>query len=112
MDVIQAHQAGHLNVVAQMGTSLTEPQLRLLTPRLTGRVVLALDADSAGQNATMRSLEVARQTLQADYNGRLSLDIRVLQLPGRRGPGRPHPRGCRHVGPAGRGSHSGRGLRH
>ncbi len=82
MDVLQAHQAGHMNVVAQMGTSLTEPQLRLLTPRLTARVVLALDSDSAGQNATMRSLEVARQTLQADYSGRLSLDIRVLQMPG------------------------------
>ncbi|MDD9954605.1 MAG: DNA primase [Anaerolineaceae bacterium] len=86
MDVIQAHQAGHMNVVAQMGTSLTEPQLRLLTPRLTGRVVLALDADSAGQNATMRSLEVARQTLEADYSGRLSLDIRVLQLPDAKDP--------------------------
>ncbi|MCE2489974.1 MAG: DNA primase [Anaerolineae bacterium] len=86
MDVIQAHQAGHLNVVAQMGTSLTESQLRLLTPRLASKVVLALDADRAGQNATMRSLEVARETLQADYSGRLSLDIRVLQLPGAKDP--------------------------
>ncbi len=86
MDVIQAHQAGHLNVVAQMGTSLTESQLRLLTPRLASKVVLALDADSAGQNATMRSLEVARETLQADFSGRLSLDIRVLQLPGAKDP--------------------------
>ena len=86
MDVIQAHQAGHMNVVAQMGTSLTESQLRLLTPRLAQTVVLALDADSAGQNATMRSLEVARQTLQADYSGRLALDIRVLQLPGSKDP--------------------------
>ncbi|MCY4526135.1 MAG: hypothetical protein OXB89_05960, partial [Anaerolineaceae bacterium] len=48
--------------------------------------VLALDADSAGQNATMRSLEVARETLQEDYSGRLSLDIRVLQLPGAKDP--------------------------
>lgn len=86
MDVIQAHQAGHLNVVAQMGTSLTEGQLRLLAPRLASRVVLALDADSAGQNATMRSLEVARQTLQEDYSGRLSLDVRVLQLPDAKDP--------------------------
>ena len=81
MDVLQAQQAGHMNVVAQMGTSLTEAQLRLLTPRLAQRVVLALDADSAGQNATMRSLEVARQTMQADYSGRLALDMRVLELP-------------------------------
>ncbi len=86
MDVIQAHQAGHMNVVAQMGTSLTESQLRLLTPRLAQKVVLALDADSAGQNATMRSLEVARQTLQADYSGRLALDVRVLQLPDSKDP--------------------------
>lgn len=86
MDVIQAHQAGHMNVVAQMGTSLTESQLRLLTPRLAQKVVLALDADSAGQNATMGSLEVARQTLQHDYSGRLALDIRVLQLPGSQDP--------------------------
>ena len=88
MDVIQAHQAGHMNVVAQMGTSLTEPQLRLLTPRLTGRVVLALDADSAGQNATMRSLlEVARQTTSGriinsvakECSPMSALDIRILQ---------------------------------
>lgn len=86
MDVLQAHQAGHRNVVAQMGTSFSEHQLRLLSPRLAQKVVLALDADSAGQNATMRSLEVARQVLQADYGGRLALDMRVLQLPDARDP--------------------------
>ena len=48
MDVIQAHQAGYLNVVAQMGTAMTEPQIRLVAPRYAKRIVLALDADEAG----------------------------------------------------------------
>lgn len=85
MDAIQAHQAGFKNVVAQMGTAMTETQLRLLT-RSAKRIVLALDSDAAGQNATRRSLETARTTLQADFGGRLSVDIRVLQIPGAKDP--------------------------
>ncbi|NJR12546.1 toprim domain-containing protein [bacterium] len=80
MDAIQAHQAGYTNVVAQMGTALTEAQLGLLVPRNTQKIILALDADQAGQNATRRSLEVARQTLKADYAGRLTADIRILHI--------------------------------
>ncbi len=57
MDVIQAHQAGYTNVVAQMGTALTEPQLRLLA-RYATRLILALDPDTAGQMATQRGREV------------------------------------------------------
>jgi DNA primase len=86
MDAIQAHQAGYTNVVAQMGTALTEAQLRLIAPRLAKKIILALDSDAAGQNATRRSLEVARQTLQADYSGRLAVDIRILQIPGAKDP--------------------------
>ena len=86
MDAIQAHQAGFLNVVAQMGTSMTEPQLRMLAPRWAKKIILALDADAAGQNATMRSLEVARAALQADYTGKLAVDIRILQIPGAKDP--------------------------
>jgi len=85
MDAIQAHQAGFKNVVAQMGTAMTETQLRLLT-RSAKRIVLALDSDAAGQNATRRSLETARTTLQADFSGKLSLDIRVLQIPDAKDP--------------------------
>ncbi len=81
MDAIQAHQAGYANVVAQMGTALTQTQLRLVVPRYAKRIILALDADVAGQSATRRSLEVARDTLQADYSGRLSVEIRILQIP-------------------------------
>ncbi len=86
MDALQAHQAGFTNVVAQMGTALTEAQLGLLTPRYAHKIILALDSDSAGQNATMRSLEVARQALQADYTGKLAVDIRILQTPGAKDP--------------------------
>jgi DNA primase len=86
MDAIQAHQAGFTNVVAQMGTAMTEPQLKLIAPRWAKKIVLALDSDAAGQSATMRSLEVARQTLQADYSGRLSVDIRVLHIPDAKDP--------------------------
>lgn len=86
MDAIQAHQTGFLNVVAQMGTAMTEPQLRLLVPRWARCIILALDADAAGQSATMRSLEVARAALQADYTGKLKVELRVLQIPDAKDP--------------------------
>lgn len=86
MDVIQAHQAGYANVVAQMGTAMTEPQIRLVAPRFAKRIVLALDADDAGQNAARRSLEVARTTLSRDYAGKLSVDIAILGIPAGKDP--------------------------
>jgi DNA primase len=86
MDAIQAHQAGFANVVAQMGTAMTETQLKLIAPKWAKKIILALDSDAAGQNATMRSLEVARGTLQADYSGRLSVDMRVLHIPDAKDP--------------------------
>jgi DNA primase len=86
MDAIQAHQAGFNNVVAQMGTALTEAQLKQIAPRWAKKIILALDSDAAGQNATLRSLEVARATLQADYTGKLSVDMRVLHIPDAKDP--------------------------
>ena len=62
MDVIAAHQHGFANVVACMGTALTPEQLRQLQ-RHTDNFVLALDADAAGQQATVRGLNQARQSL-------------------------------------------------
>jgi DNA primase len=62
MDVIAAHQFGFPNVVACMGTALTPEQLRQLQ-RYTDNFVLALDADAAGQQATIRGLNQARQSL-------------------------------------------------
>jgi DNA primase len=92
MDVMQGWQAGFRNMVAQMGTALTGDQLRLLK-RYTKRFVLALDADVAGVKATMRGLQVARDTLDREYEtrfdarglvqheGRLQADIHIVTLP-------------------------------
>lgn len=61
MDVITAHQFGFRNVVASMGTALTEKQVDVLK-RLSRRISLALDADAAGQEATLRSLKSSWQS--------------------------------------------------
>ena len=61
MDVITAHQFGFENVVASMGTALTEKQVDVLK-RLSKRISLALDADTAGQEATLRSLKSSWQS--------------------------------------------------
>jgi DNA primase len=57
MDAIAAHQFGYPNVIAAMGTAVTEQQIGLVK-RLSRNIVLALDADAAGQGATVRSLEM------------------------------------------------------
>ncbi len=53
MDVLTAHQHGWQNVVGSMGTSLTEKQVGGIK-RLTSNITLALDADLAGEEATLR----------------------------------------------------------
>jgi len=53
MDVLTAHQHGWQNVVGSMGTSLTEKQVEGIK-RLTTNITLALDADLAGEEATLR----------------------------------------------------------
>ncbi|HEY4711072.1 MAG TPA: DNA primase [Dehalococcoidia bacterium] len=53
MDVLTAHQHGWQNVVGSMGTSLTEKQVEGIK-RLTNNITLALDADLAGEEATLR----------------------------------------------------------
>lgn len=92
LDVIAPYQAGFTNLVSTMGTAMTEPQLRQIK-RLTRKIVLALDADAAGQKATLRGLQVARQTLDRETElvfdargllhseARLKADIRVSTLP-------------------------------
>lgn len=64
MDAIAAHQAGFRNVVASMGTALTGPQVDAIR-RMTSEVTMALDQDSAGQQATLRSLESSWQIFQS-----------------------------------------------
>jgi DNA primase len=92
MDVMIPYQEGYKNVVAPMGTALTEMHLKLLQ-RLTHNFIMALDPDAAGVNATLRGLETARQTLDRQwravfdarglvgYEGQLDADIRVVLLP-------------------------------
>jgi len=70
-DVIALRQAGVEAVVASMGTALTEAQLRELG-RLTKRLFLCFDADAAGQEATLRGMELAV---------RQGFDVRVVALP-------------------------------
>jgi DNA primase len=75
LDVIILHQAGFTNTVSPMGTALTEDQLRQLQ-RMTRKMILALDADAAGAKATMRGLEIARQSL--DHGDEMIFDARGL----------------------------------
>jgi DNA primase len=92
LDVIGPYQAGFKNCVSPMGTALTEDQFRLVK-RYSRNIILALDPDAAGQKATLRGLQTARQTLEREgdvvfdarglmqVEGRLKADIRVTTLP-------------------------------
>lgn len=62
-DVIAAHQHGHANTVACMGTAVTPGHVQELQ-KLTSRITFALDADAAGQQATIRNLDRSRQALR------------------------------------------------
>ncbi|HEX6130298.1 MAG TPA: toprim domain-containing protein, partial [Actinomycetota bacterium] len=70
-DVIALRQAGVHAVVASMGTALTERQLKELS-RLTRRVFLCFDSDAAGEDATLRGMELALKQ---------GFEIRVVALP-------------------------------
>jgi len=97
MDVIAAHQHGYANVVACMGTALTTEQLQQLQ-RQTNNFVLALDADAAGQQATIRGLNQARQALtrvrkpvvtpggKVQFEDRLGANLFITTLPEGRDP--------------------------
>ncbi len=92
LDVIGPYQAGFKNCVSPMGTALTEDQFRLIK-RYSRKIILALDPDAAGQRATLRGLETARQSMEREgdvvfdarglmqIEGRLRADIRVMALP-------------------------------
>jgi DNA primase len=60
LDVIGCHQAGVRNVVAPLGTALTEEQVKLLS-RQCEEIILLFDADSAGLKASIRSLDVVKE---------------------------------------------------
>lgn len=67
LDAITAHQFGYTNVVATLGTAITERHVQLLK-RLTHKVTLCMDADAAGLEAALRGEEVAR-TARMDDGG-------------------------------------------
>ena len=70
-DVVMAHQAGYTNTVAVSGTALTLHHVQLLE-RLSGRVVLALDADRAGIAAMRRAAELMLKR---------GVDVKVAEMP-------------------------------
>ncbi|HEX7974625.1 MAG TPA: DNA primase, partial [Anaerolineales bacterium] len=92
LDVIALHQAGFANTVSPMGTALTGHQLNILK-RFSRRIILARDPDAAGDKATLRGLQLARQAMDHSqepvfdargllgHEARLQADIRVTTLP-------------------------------
>jgi len=76
MDAIAVARAGHSNVVASCGTSLTEAQVKLLS-RFTRRIIVNYDPDTAGQAATERSLAILLEQ---------GAEVNVLALPGGKDP--------------------------
>ena len=76
MDTISLHQRGISNVVASLGTAMTEAQGRLLR-KSSEQVIIGYDSDGAGQAATMRGLEILQN---------LGCDVRILQIEGAKDP--------------------------
>ena len=76
MDAVSLHQRGIQNVVASLGTALTEAQARLLRKHAE-KVVISYDSDGAGQAATMRGLEILKN---------VGCDVRILQMEGAKDP--------------------------
>ncbi len=76
MDAISLYQRGITNVVASLGTALTEAQGRLLR-RNSEKIILGYDADGAGQTAILRGMEILQN---------MGCDIRVLQIDGAKDP--------------------------
>ena len=76
MDAIALHQRDIRNVVASMGTALTEKQARLIL-RYTKNVKIAYDSDTAGEEATIRGLDILNK---------LGADVRVVKYEGAKDP--------------------------
>ncbi|MDQ6669670.1 MAG: DNA primase [Chloroflexota bacterium] len=98
MDAAMAHQHGYRNVVATLGTAVTDRHLRLLH-RHVEEIVLALDSDAAGKAATWRALQVADESLrtgltpvvgpsrrQQRFVADRTVRLRVLALPNAKDP--------------------------
>jgi DNA primase len=71
VDVLMAHQAGYRNTVAPLGTALTKEQIERLS-KLTKKLVIAFDSDSAGFNASSRGAKIALSQ---------GIDLKVALIP-------------------------------
>lgn len=88
MDAIAAHQHGYDNVVASMGTAMTDKQLTILK-NLTRNLIIALDADTAGEDAISRSGEMLDRMLPVPpsfygwvkYEDAYNAEVKILILP-------------------------------
>jgi len=76
MDAVSLHQRGIPNVVASLGTALTEGQARLLRKHAE-KIIISYDSDGAGQAATLRGLEILTN---------VGCDVRILQMEGAKDP--------------------------
>ena len=92
MDAIAAHQFGHANVVASMGTAVTPASVSSIR-RYTDRIYLALDADAAGQMATLRGIDALRDSFADEervevkpqhpvrFERTMGGEIRIVEIP-------------------------------
>ena len=98
LDAIAAHQFGYPNVVASLGTALTERQIDLIK-RFTKRVALALDSDAAGLEAMLRGEQMIRELADGEQaevvvdwgnlvrvQSRAPVDVRIFSVPGGKDP--------------------------
>ncbi len=76
MDVISLHQAGFDSAVASLGTSLTDPQARLIA-KYGSEAVIAYDMDEAGRTAANRAINILEKT---------GIAVRVLSINGAKDP--------------------------
>lgn len=76
MDVISLHQRGIHNVVAALGTAMTQQQGYLLRKN-TNQIILSYDSDEAGLTAKLRALDILQN---------MGCDIRILQMEGAKDP--------------------------
>jgi len=95
MDTLAAHQFGFENTVASMGTALTEKQISTLR-KLTRNIIVALDADAAGLEATTRSITTIDEQIPSEhwlpwiepktYSELVKYEVQVVEITGGKDP--------------------------
>ena len=85
LDVITAYQFGFKNVVASMGTALTANQVGSLKSR-TNNFVLAMDSDSAGREAVLRSLRNTYRVFERQLGQKSEVNLSVVLMPSGKDP--------------------------